>query len=73
MTTRTGAAVGAAGPRKKGAAASQQHLPPVIGGAKFEVPALARKTGLKTTGIESLVQGTNLGIVWVRTEDGAHD
>ena len=35
------------------------------------MPALARKTGLKITSIESFVQGTSPGIVRVRTEEGA--
>jgi L-alanine-DL-glutamate epimerase-like enolase superfamily enzyme len=71
IRTLTAAGVGAAGLREKGLAAPQQHLPPVIGGSKFQVPALARKTGLKITSIESFVQGTNLGIVRIRAEDGS--
>jgi len=35
----------------------------MIGRSGFQVPALARKTGLKITSIESFVQGTNPGIV----------
>jgi len=71
VKTLAAAGIGAAGLSDERPAAAQQHLPPVVGGSKFQVPVLARKTGLKIKSIESFTQGTNLGIVRVRTEDGS--
>jgi L-alanine-DL-glutamate epimerase-like enolase superfamily enzyme len=71
VKTLAAAGIGAAGLSDERPAAAQQHLPPIIGGLKFQVPALARKTGLKIKSIESYTQGTNLGIVRVCAEDGS--
>lgn len=54
-----------------GPAAARQYLPPVVGGSTSNVSALGRKTGLKIKSIESFTQGTNLGIVRVRNDDGS--